>query len=151
MTMADRIVVMNGGKVEQIGAPLNLYDRPANLFVAGFIGSPAMNLIEGTITGDGFVAGDVILPLADTGMVGTKATYGIRPEHFVLAEDGLPTTVTLIEPMGSETQVTMTLGGQTIIGVFRERLAARPGDTIHVRPDPNAIHLFHAETGARIN
>ena len=151
MTMADRIVVMNGGKVEQIGAPLDLYDRPANLFVAGFIGSPSMNFIQGTITGDGFVAGDVILPLAETGMVGTRATYGIRPEHFALTESGLPATVTLIEPMGSETQVTMVLGGHTVIGVFRERLAVRPGETIHVRPEPNAIHLFHTETGARIN
>ncbi|QYO77069.1 ABC transporter ATP-binding protein [Devosia salina] len=151
MTMADRIVVMNGGKVEQIGAPLELYDRPANLFVAGFIGSPAMNFIEGTITGDGFAAGDVILPLADKHKIGTKVIYGIRPEHLALSEEGLPAIVNLIEPMGSETQVTMTLGGHTIIGVFRERVAARPGDTIHLLPAPDAIHLFHAETGARIN
>ncbi|MNT83403.1 sn-glycerol-3-phosphate import ATP-binding protein UgpC [compost metagenome] len=84
-------------------------------------------------------------------MIGTKATYGIRPENFALSEEGLPATVNLIEPMGSETQVTMTLGGHTVIGVFRERVAARPGDTIHLRPALDAIHLFHAETGARIN
>ncbi|KRA99071.1 sugar ABC transporter ATP-binding protein [Devosia sp. Root685] len=150
MTMADRIVVMNGGKVEQVGAPLDLYDRPANLFVAGFIGSPSMNFIEGVVTNEGFAALDVTLPLTNSAPIGTKATYGIRPEHLTLAADGLPAKIALIEPMGSETQVTMTLGGHTITGVFRERIAARPGDTIHVRPDMNAIHLFEAATGLRI-
>ena len=150
MTMADRIVVMNGGKVEQVGAPLDLYDRPANLFVAGFIGSPAMNFIEGTVTSEGFAALDVTLPLTNSPPSGTKAVYGIRPENLSLADDGLPAKIALIEPMGSETQVTMTLGGHTITGVFRERIAARPGDTIHIRPDLKAIHLFDAATGLRI-
>ncbi|MCR6670178.1 ABC transporter ATP-binding protein [Devosia ginsengisoli] len=150
MTMADRIVVMNAGRVEQIGAPLDLYDRPANLFVAGFIGSPAMNLIGGEITEQGFVAAGVTLPLPSGTAARGKATYGIRPEHLILADDGVPATVTLVEPMGSETQVTMTLGEHRIIGVFRERLSARPGEIIHVRPDLAAIHLFDTETGARI-
>ncbi|KFL29444.1 sugar ABC transporter ATP-binding protein [Devosia riboflavina] len=150
MTMADRIVVMNGGKVEQVGAPLDLYDRPANLFVAGFIGSPAMNFIEGIVTNEGLVALGVTLPLTNSAPLGTKATYGIRPENLTLAADGLPAKITLIEPMGSETQVTMTLGDHTITGVFRERIAARPGETIHIRPDLNAIHLFDASTGLRI-
>jgi ABC-type sugar transport systems, ATPase components len=150
MTMADRIVVMNGGKVEQVGAPLDLYDHPANLFVAGFIGSPAMNFIEGTVTSEGFAALDVTLPLTNSPPSGTKAVYGIRPENLSLADDGLPAKIALIEPMGSETQVTMTLGGHTITGVFRERIAARPGDTIHIRPDLKAIHLFDAATGLRI-
>jgi multiple sugar transport system ATP-binding protein len=151
MTMADRIVVMNGGKVEQVGAPLDLYDRPANLFVAGFIGSPAMNMIEGEITADGFRAGGVTLPLPPGIAARGRAICGIRPEHLVLADDGLPATVKLVEPMGSETQVTMALGDQTVIGVFRERLSAHPGETIHVRPAPDLIHLFDAGTGQRIN
>ena len=151
MTMADRIVVMNGGKVEQVGAPLDLYDRPANLFVAGFIGSPAMNMIEGEITADGFKAGTVTLPLPSVIAARGRAICGIRPEHFALADDGLPAIVRLVEPMGSETQVTMALGDQTIIGVFRERLSAHPGETIRVRPAPDLIHLFDAETGQRIN
>jgi len=151
MTMADRIVVMNGGKVEQVGAPLDLYDRPANLFVAGFIGSPAMNMIEGEITADGFKAGTVTLPLPPGIAARGRAICGIRPEHFALADDGLPAIVRLVEPMGSETQVTMALGDQTIIGVFRERLSAHPGETIRVRPAPDLIHLFDAETGQRIN
>ena len=151
MTMADRIVVMNGGKVEQVGAPLDLYDRPANLFVAGFIGSPAMNMLEGEITADGFHAGGLTLPLPSAITARGRAVCGIRPEHLVLAQDGLPAIVKLVEPMGSETQVTMALGDQTIIGVFRERLSAHPGETIRVRPAPDLIHLFDAETGQRIN
>jgi multiple sugar transport system ATP-binding protein len=151
MTMADRIVVMNGGRIEQIGAPLELYDRPANLFVAGFIGSPAMNMIGGEITRDGFVAGGVTLPLPAGHSASGRATYGIRPEHLVLADDGLAATVNLIEPTGSETQVAMTLGDHHVTGVFRERISARPGESIRVRPELNAIHLFSAETGSRID
>ncbi|ODT82654.1 MAG: sugar ABC transporter ATP-binding protein [Pelagibacterium sp. SCN 64-44] len=150
MTMADRIVVMNGGKVEQIGAPLDLYDRPANLFVAGFIGSPAMNVIGGRITDRGFEAAGIVLPLPAGIAARGPASYGIRPEHLLLAADGLPATITLVEPMGSETLVTMMLGEQSVTGAFRERLRAQPGDTIHVRPDPEAIHLFD-EAGMRID
>jgi multiple sugar transport system ATP-binding protein len=150
MTMADKIVVMNAGNVEQIGAPLELYDRPANRFVAGFIGSPSMNFIDGTITPQGFAAAGITLPLP-TGITGNKAVYGIRPEHFELAEDGLPATVKLVEPMGSETQVTMMLGEQQVIGVFRERVQAAPGATITIRPDIASVHLFDAATGLRIN
>ena len=151
LTMADKIVLMNDGRVEQMGPPLELYDRPANLFVAGFIGSPAMNMIEGEIADDGFRAGGVTLPLLPGIAARGRAICGIRPEHLVLADDGLPATVKLVEPMGSETQVTMALGDQTIIGVFRERLSAHPGETIRVRPAPDLIHLFDAETGQRIN
>jgi multiple sugar transport system ATP-binding protein len=150
MTMADKIVVMNAGRVEQIGAPLDLYDRPANRFVASFIGSPAMNFIGGKITADGFAAAGITLPLP-AGASGDNAVYGIRPEHFELSPAGLPATVLLVEPMGSETQVTMTLGEHQLIGVFRERVQARPGSTITVKPDTANIHLFDATTGLRIN
>jgi multiple sugar transport system ATP-binding protein len=150
MTMADKIVVMNTGRVEQIGAPLDLYDRPANQFVAGFIGSPSMNFIGGKITGSGFEAAGVILPLpANVG--GDDAVYGIRPEHFELTSNGLPAIVLLVEPMGSETQVTMMLGEHKVIGVFRERVRAQPGSTISVRPNLANVHLFHATTSLRIN
>jgi multiple sugar transport system ATP-binding protein len=150
MTMADRIVVMNGGRVEQIGAPLELYDRPANLFVAGFIGSPAMNILGGTITPDGFKAAGITLPLPSGASASGQANYGIRPEHLLLDSAGLEAKVLLIEPTGSETQVTMTLGEQTLIGVFRERIQAQPGETIRVRPDLASVHLFDAQ-GQRIN
>jgi multiple sugar transport system ATP-binding protein len=150
MTMADKIVVMNAGRVEQFGAPLDLYDRPANPFVAGFIGSPSMNFIEGQLTPNGFAAKGVVLPLPP-GPISGDAIYGIRPEHFELVSDGLPATVMLVEPMGSETQVTMTLGEHQVIGVFRERLRAEPGATIHVAPQLNAVHLFDAASGKRLN
>jgi multiple sugar transport system ATP-binding protein len=151
MTMADRIVVMNGGRVEQIGAPLDLYDRPANLFVAGFIGSPAMNILSGSIEASGFVANGVTLPLPEGVTATGPARYGIRPEHLNLDPNGVPAVVNLVEPMGSETQVTMTLAGQTVIGIFRDRLTARPGETIAIAPDRAAIHLFDAAAGTRIN
>ncbi|HEV7345027.1 MAG TPA: sn-glycerol-3-phosphate ABC transporter ATP-binding protein UgpC [Devosia sp.] len=151
MTMADRIVVMHAGKVEQIGAPLDLYDRPANLFVAGFIGSPAMNILAGSIKDGDFHAPGARLPLPGDTHAAGPVSYGIRPEHILLAPNGLPATVLLVEPMGSETQVTMTLGEQTIIGIFRERLTARPGETIGIMPELSAIHLFDAADGQRIN
>ncbi|GLQ11177.1 ABC transporter ATP-binding protein [Devosia yakushimensis] len=150
MTMADKIVVMNAGRVEQFGAPLDLYDRPANPFVAGFIGSPSMNFIEGQLTPQGFVTKGATLPLPP-GPISGEAIYGIRPEHFELASAGLAATVLLVEPMGSETQVTMMIGEQQIIGVFRERLQAQPGSTIHVAPQLNAVHLFDAASGKRLN
>jgi multiple sugar transport system ATP-binding protein len=154
MTMADKIVVMHDGIVEQIGAPLELYDRPVNLFVAGFIGSPAMNVLEGRLEGGDFVLGDLRLPVAaaPAASSGRPVHYGIRPEHFRLTgAGGLPIEVIVIEPTGSETQVVATLGGKEITCVFRERIAARPGETIHVVPDPALVHLFDKETGRRLN
>jgi len=152
LTMADKIVVLNAGRVEQIGAPLDLYDRPANIFVAGFIGSPAMNFIEGTVGADGFVAPEGTLPLPSgiSPPSGKKLVYGIRPEHFAIDDAGLAAEVIVVEPMGSETQVTMRLAGAQVIGVFRERVAAQPGATIRIAPDLAHVHLFEAETGRRI-
>jgi multiple sugar transport system ATP-binding protein len=155
MTMADRIVVMHGGVVEQIGAPLELYDRPANLFVASFIGSPAMNLIEGTIEpgGAGFTTADgQRLPLgsAPPGAAGKPATYGIRPEHFTVADDGIPVKVVVTEPTGSETHVVAKLGNRDIVGVFRERISLRPGEIIRLAPDLGKIHLFDGQSGSRL-
>jgi multiple sugar transport system ATP-binding protein len=153
MTMADKIVVLSGGKVEQVGAPLDLYDRPANQFVAGFIGSPAMNFLSGTITPQGFAAPGIVLPLPDAiqGSLERKAVYGIRPEHFVLDDHGVPAEIILVEPMGSETQVTMKLGETQVTGVFRERVSLSPGATIRVRPELASIHLFAADGGQRLN
>ncbi|CDN54596.1 ATPase component of ABC-type sugar transporter [Neorhizobium galegae bv. officinalis bv. officinalis str. HAMBI 1141] len=153
MTMADKIVVLNGGRVEQIGAPLDLYDRPANQFVAGFIGSPSMNFLTGTITTEGFSAPGIMLPLPEVAHEhkDRKAVYGIRPEHFALDESGVPAEIVLVEPMGSETQVTMKLGETLVTGVFRERVSLSPGATIRVRPELGNIHLFAADGGQRLN
>ncbi|WP_230533313.1 ABC transporter ATP-binding protein [Microvirga roseola] len=153
MTMADKIVVMHDGIVEQVGAPLDLYDRPVNLFVAGFIGSPAMNVLEGRLTSSGFAAGEMVLPIQDApaASVGRPAYYGIRPEHFQLTGEGMPVEVIVVEPTGSETQVVAKAGEQEITCVFRERVQARPGEIIHVAPDPALVHLFDRDTGRRIN
>jgi multiple sugar transport system ATP-binding protein len=152
MTMADKIVVMNSGNVEQIGAPLDLYDRPANLFVAGFIGSPAMNFLNGKIEKGAFQAeGGTSLPLPRTsnGSDGKPAVYGVRPEHFQLNPSGLPAIVHVVEPTGSETQVVAEFAGASVICAFRERISAKPGETIRIAPDPALVHLFDAATGQR--
>jgi multiple sugar transport system ATP-binding protein len=157
MTMADRIVVLNEGLIEQAGSPLELYDRPANIFVAGFIGSPAMNLIKGTIRVNGkplfLTEGGVALPLskAPAEAHGRAAIYGIRPEHFLLGSQDMKAEVSVIEPTGSETQVFAKLGGHKIVGVFRERVTAGPGESLPMGPDPGAVHLFDVATGLRLN
>ncbi|KQY40967.1 sugar ABC transporter ATP-binding protein [Rhizobium sp. Root491] len=153
MTMADRVVVLNGGRVEQIGTPLELYDRPANQFVAGFIGSPSMNFLTGTITERGFETAGIVLPLpvSAAGFAGKQAVYGIRPEHFLLDAGGVPAEIMLVEPLGSETQVTMKLGDTKVLGVFRERIGQAVGDSIMVSPTLNSVHLFSSEDGARLN
>ena len=156
MTMADKIVVMHDGLVEQIGAPLELYDRPRNLFVAGFIGSPAMNLLKGTIRANGRLSFEsssgVTLPLQDAPAAsdGRPAIFGIRPEHFTLADDGVEAEVHVIEPTGSEIQIVAKLGGEDIIAVFRERHLFKPGDKIRLKPDQRVVHLFDEATGQRM-
>jgi multiple sugar transport system ATP-binding protein len=156
MTMADKIVVMHDGRVEQIGAPLDLYDRPDNLFVAGFIGSPAMNMLKGRIKLNGAASFEapagVAFSLKDApgGSDGRPAIYGVRPEHFSLADDGIEAVVQVVEPTGSELQVVARLGGEEIIAVFRERHQFKPGDKIRLKPDPRLIHLFDEATGKRL-
>jgi multiple sugar transport system ATP-binding protein len=157
MTMADKIVVMHDGRVEQIGAPLELYDKPRNQFVAGFIGSPAMNFLPGTLRSNGALTFEgptgIHFPLGAVphGSDGRAAMYGVRPEHFTLADDGAEAEIQLVEPTGAEIQVLAKLGGADIIAVFRERHPFKPGDKIRLRPDPKLAHLFDAGTGERLN
>ena len=153
MTMADKIVVMNSGNIEQVGAPLELYDRPANLFVAGFIGSPAMNMLRGNVADGRFLAADGTawpLPVNGHAVSPGPAIYGIRPEHLRLDPQGIGARVQVVEPTGSETQVLLKVGEASMIGAFRERVAAAPGELLPVTPDPALVHLFDAETGRRI-
>jgi multiple sugar transport system ATP-binding protein len=158
MTMADRIVVMHDGVVEQVGEPLHLYDHPANLFVAGFIGSPAMNFINATIKRNGgapsAIAPDgTVLPLSAQagGRDGQKVVYGIRPEHLDLTDGaGLPSEVVVVEPTGAEILVFTHMAGQEVAVVFKERHKFRPGDKIGLMPHPGTIHLFDKETGDRV-
>ncbi|MEO6395528.1 MAG: sn-glycerol-3-phosphate ABC transporter ATP-binding protein UgpC [Devosia sp.] len=154
MTMADRIVVMHDGVIEQIGSPLELYDRPANLFVAGFIGSPAMNMITGKLDGDKFIADDgTQIPLGSivpANSAGRRVTLGVRPEHFSLDGSGVAAQVVTVEPTGSETQVVARYAGQEIMGAFRERITTKPGESLKIRPESASVHLFDGETGQRI-
>ncbi len=155
MTMADKIVVMQDGRIEQIGAPLELYDNPANLFVAGFIGSPAMNMLSGRLDAADpriFVANDgtrIPLGSAHRGAPGRDLVCGIRPEAITLGGP-VEIEVIVIEPTGFESQVLGRLGQTEVTCVFRERLTARPGERIAVSVDPDAVHLFDAASGARL-
>jgi multiple sugar transport system ATP-binding protein len=151
MTMADRIVVMHDGVIEQIGSPLDLYDRPANLFVAGFIGSPAMNLMAGKLDGTAFTSDDgtkITLAKGVGNAAGKPVVLGVRPEHFSLDPQGLPAEILTVEPTGSETQVVARFAGQEIMGAFRERIDARPGTVLKIRPD--TVHIFDSASGERI-
>ena len=140
MTMADKIVVMREGHIEQIGTPLDLYDRPANMFVAGFIGSPAMNFLSGSPEGGGFDLGNGLsLPFA---AAASTRTLGIRPEHVRIDPNGIPAVVSLIEPTGAETQVVFRLGDQTLTAALRERVAVRPGDKLSIALDVDQLHQF---------
>jgi multiple sugar transport system ATP-binding protein len=156
MTMADKIVVMHDGVVEQVGKPLDLYDTPANLFVAGFIGSPAMNMIKGRLDteSDGrFIASDgTVLPVANppVGARGRDLVYGLRPEYITLDPEGLPAEIIVIEPTGYETQMTVRFGGSDVNCIFRERINAKPGDTLRISIDVPHVHLFDAESGQRL-
>ena len=151
MTMADTIVILRDGVIEQIGAPLEVYDRPNNLFVASFIGSPTMNFLKGEVTNAGVRTGDITLPLPPNfkGAVGTKVLYGIRPEHFMIAKDGqgAQAVVSLTEPTGPEIHIYAELAGEEVCVIVQERIDFKRGDVIALRPMPNRIHLFDAASG----
>jgi multiple sugar transport system ATP-binding protein len=156
MTMADQIVVMNDGRIEQIGTPLELYDNPSNRFVAGFIGSPAMNFLEGTVRRNGdphfelSSGGRLELNPTSTAPDGVKALYGIRPEHLDIDPMGLPAQVQMVEPTGSETLVVARIGDQELTGVYRERHDLAEGAAINLKPRMEHAHLFDLATGQRI-
>jgi multiple sugar transport system ATP-binding protein len=157
MTLADRIVVMRDGVVEQVGAPLEVYDRPRNVFVAGFIGSPAMNFLEGVLVdgeaGTVFRSGSGFTVRLGPQLAMDRSRpviLGIRPEHFVATENGTPTEVVVVETTGSATQVNVRRGSDELVCEFRERVPARPGETLCIAPLPEAIHLFDAQTGQRM-
>jgi multiple sugar transport system ATP-binding protein len=157
MTMADQIVVMRDGRVEQRGRPLDLYDAPDNMFVAGFIGSPAMNFIPGVVRRGG--AGEQVefadgtrLPAprgARAAAEGQRVVYGVRPEHLAVAPEGqgLKTGVMVVEPTGANTEVYSRFGQAELISIFRERHDFKAGDSLHLVPDHEHTHLFDAESG----
>lgn len=156
MTMADKIVVMRDGRIEQIGSPLELYDNPVNTFVGGFIGSPSMNFIHGSISSDAsgknFVSDSgLILPVnEEAAEAGQRVVYGIRPEHISVGNEGVSLNVVVTEPTGSETQIFAKSGNDLIDAVVKERISAKQGEEIKFVIDPQNVHLFDADTDLRI-
>jgi ABC-type sugar transport system ATPase subunit len=154
MTLADRIVVLRAGRIEQIGTPLELYNKPTNKFVAGFIGAPRMNFVVAKVTAG---EGGLVLPFAGRGLSfavgeiaaepGDEVTLGIRPQHIkVAATGGIPATVKLVEALGSETIVhTVTTDNQRLLVVLEGQHRIAVGETIGLEIDRNRLHLFDAE------
>ena len=160
MTMADLVVVMNDGRIEQLGRPLELYDQPATVFVADFLGSPAMNLITGTVTEGGSGSGGRCRGRSDLADLsehrpaagGRKSSTACGPEHVRIGDGqaGLPATVTLVEPAGFETHLHADIGGHVMRVISTERLDVVPGDSVSLVPDAMRVHLFDSRTGKRL-
>jgi multiple sugar transport system ATP-binding protein len=158
MTMADRIVVMHDGIIEQIGTPLELFDHPRNLFVAQFIGSPAMNVLPGVVAHDHGQWHVVVdgqrwpAPSLSGLKVGQSVHFGIRPTDLKLSEDGqgVPAEVTLVEPTGSETELMLRCGERNLVMVVHGRTSVQSGDPVHLTIDPGRAHLFDGSSEQRI-
>jgi len=152
MTMADKIVVMRGGVVEQVGSPLDLYDHPDNVFVAGFIGSPAINLFEGRLENGRFTGkGGFSAPTGNKNSASpADVVLGIRPEHLRLDPSGAEATVVVVEQTGAETLLLLDMHGQKLTYLGRERLQVRPGEAVRVLPDFSRLHVFDARTSRRL-
>jgi len=158
--MGDRVAVLRFGKLQQFAAPNELYDRPANAFVAGFIGSPAMNLVTLPITADGVKIGDSTLELERddltklSGAGLSEVTFGIRPEQLELADSGgVEVVVDLVEDLGSEAYVYTHAGsGVELVARCNPRTAPKLADTVRLHRHPEGVvHLFHPQTGERLN
>ena len=159
MTMADRIVVLRDGRIEQVGTPLDLYDHPANVFVAQFIGSPAMNLLPAKLATDGGRKAAVIdggaaleLPQQIGGAAGQAILLGIRPEHITIgqAADALPAKVSVVEPMGAQVQIETRVAGHEVTALLNERIIPAPGSAIGLVPNRAMLHAFDAASGQRL-
>ncbi|CNK71418.1 putative sugar ABC transporter ATP-binding protein [Yersinia frederiksenii] len=162
MTMGQMIVVLREGRIEQVGTPLDLYDRPANLFVAGFIGSPEINQLKGTVVQQG---AEFLLRLEDGSLLtlpvglqvteGQNVVYAIRPEQVNVVDEthsasALKATITAIENTGSDMQLFCSTGGGRFTSVFKQRLAVNAGETVYLQPKLAGIHIFDAATGVRV-
>jgi multiple sugar transport system ATP-binding protein len=157
MTMADRIVVMHDGIIEQIGTPLELFDRPGNLFVAQFIGSPAMNVVQGEfLTDQNSVLAEGAhwpVPASLKAHAGHKVYYGIRPTDIHLSADqqGVPAKVVVVEPTGAETELLVQVGNAQLTVVLHGRTTSMAGDTVYLDIEIEKVHLFSQETQQRLS
>ncbi|MEI2720675.1 MAG: TOBE domain-containing protein [Gemmatimonadales bacterium] len=160
MTLGDRIVVMHEGRVQQAGAPLEVYDRPANLFVAGFLGSPPMNVLRGVITGDDGPQfrseGGLVLRLAAAGLpavaAGTPVVLGVRPEAIMPGEGspGFEAVVEEVEPLGHEALVTVLAAGVPVTLRVAAGVGFHPGQPLRCAIAPGGLHWFDAASGDRL-
>ena len=154
MTMADKIVVLNAGRVEQIGSPLHLYDNPVNLFVAGFQGGPAVNFLPASLASPTVLrltsGATVEIPSFPGAKVGQSVILGIRPEHLTLAGTGLEAEVKLVEPTGAKTPVMVSVEGADVSVVLKERQAVPVGARVTLAIDTARTHLCDAAAGMRL-
>ena len=160
MTLADRIVVLNAGRIEQVGSPLELYESPQNLFVAGFIGSPAMNFVPGTIAPAGdkptvrVLGGDLVSAAGQPADAGREVTVGVRPEHLLLAgpddDNTIRATVSHVEPTGAQTHLVVEADGRPLTVVLNDTAAPKRGEAIALSIRPDRVYLFDRATGARL-
>lgn len=160
MTLADRIAIMKGGKIMQLGTPDEIYNRPENRYVADFIGSPSMNFLDGHLEGNSFSVGDLVLPMKEyafsNGSTTNQATIGIRPEHIItgeLVERAQVSTrakVDLVEPMGSDTLVYAKLGNDQLLVRMDGHAKVKIGDNLPIGFDPSKASLFDRSTEARL-
>lgn len=153
MTMADRVVVMRAGLIEQQGAPLDLYDRPTNVFVAGFLGSPSMNFLSGRVQNGAIETPDgTRLPLPPTSgaLEGRNVRLGVRPEDIEIGAQGVVAKVEVVEPTGPDTQLLVQVGGSDVTVLLRRRVAVSPGEVVRLVIDPARIHMFSADSGLRV-
>ncbi len=157
MTLSDQLVVMNGGRVEQIGVPTEVYRRPATVFVASFIGSPPMNMLSGEVKGGQVVVGDLTMPAPDlpAGLAdGTKVTIGLRPEDVVVADArdrSMTVDIDFVEELGATRLLHGMFAGQAIILQVQASHMAQGAGKVGFSVPPSAIHVFDAETGSRLN
>jgi multiple sugar transport system ATP-binding protein len=161
MTLADRIAIMKDGILQQLDTPHNIYNRPVNLFVAGFVGSPAMNFLKGSADGGGIKVGEVSVPTAGYQFAtapapGAHTILGVRPEHIVVGEESreMPFStkaeIEIVEPTGADTLAWTNVGGQSVTFRADAELDLHPGQTVEIGFDPGRGSIFSAESGARL-
>ncbi|MGB7996830.1 MAG: ATP-binding cassette domain-containing protein, partial [Photobacterium halotolerans] len=155
MTLADKLVVLNKGNVEQVGTPLEIYDNPASLFVATFIGSPSMNILDGTVTVGGITIGDALLPASMANLVLGEVKLGLRPEHLQISQDNpwLQVEVELIESLGADLLLYCRTEGdnsQKLVVRVEGHTPIQIGDKLGLDIKPEHVHLFDANTEKRI-
>jgi multiple sugar transport system ATP-binding protein len=156
MTMGDRVAVLRDGILQQCATPRDLFMRPANTFVAGFIGSPAMNMLQCTATSNGLAYGSLELPLAAvqrSALTSDQVTIGVRPESLRIGDEGLEATIVAVEELGSDSFVYCTPNGHSDVSLVARTdglNASQAGTIVHLMPNVTAMHVFDTATGQRL-